>query len=794
MGQGWLEDLRLARRSLSRDPRFTGLVAGVLAVGIAMTCAVYAVVEAYLFAPLPFPHDDRIVTVVEFGDVGWDEVEDVFETAVSWDLDGFTIVGDGAPELVRGSWVTPGFLDTYGVVPALGRRFRDEEVGRDAAPVAMISHDLWVTRFASDPDIVGTTFQAFTSDRADHAESFEIVGVLPEDFWYINTYTDVLAPIRGSRALYAGRLREDVPLEQAEQILTEISLANGLEAPPDFRVRLLPLKESYVGPIRPTLVAMQGAVLLALLVAMANGGVLFLIRTSARRDELAVRRALGASVGRLARQLLAEGAVVALAAGLIGTLLAAWGLRASRESLATSLGRAVPGGLESVSLDASVVAVTVVLCVGIALAFGTLPLIAGHGRRGPSLREEWRGRSDSRAARHTRGALVATEVALSLALLTGAALMARSAVHLQERELGFDPEGVVGGEVGLRAASYPDAAGRVTLFSSLVEQVEHVPGVESASVATRDLFTGRLHPSPIEGRRVDGVQRAEAIRWPIGEGYFETLGIRLVQGRAFERTDAAGAEPVVVVSQRLADRLWPGEPPVGQLLRMSGSPADDIGSEDVDPWRRVVGVTTDLTGELRPGPHGFVFEPYRQGNPQWMNLMVRGSLTPQEMRRDIGAVLAGLDPEAPLYDVGFLSDAVDEALAPARDFATLLVLFAGFAFCLAVLGLSGVVSYAARQGRRAVAIRMMLGADGVSVTTHVVKETLVVVGVGLLLGWAGGQVVAWAIAAQLHGVGAGDAFTHSAVAVALGLATLLAAWLPAHAASRVEPMTVLKDG
>ncbi|MDX1647511.1 MAG: ABC transporter permease, partial [Longimicrobiales bacterium] len=348
---GMTEDLSFAARDLIREPRFTILLVTVLAVGMAFNTTALAVLNAYLLRPLPFPEAHRLVNVRGGQGISWREVEDVFELAVSWDLDVFTIVGDGRPELAPGAWVTPDFLATYGVSAEVGRTFRPDEAGRDGAPVAMISHRLWQERFGGDPDVVGRTFSAFTSDRPDHAELFTIVGVLPVDFWYFNEYTEVLAPIRDDRTVYAGRLRQDVSVGRAETILTDRVARRMERVPEGFRVTLVSVQESHASAIRPTLVALQAAALLVLLIACANAAVLLLIRSTRRERELEIRRALGASGGRLARQLMLEGGLISAAATGLALVFTAAALHGGRATVESRLGLSMPGGAESLGID-----------------------------------------------------------------------------------------------------------------------------------------------------------------------------------------------------------------------------------------------------------------------------------------------------------------------------------------------------------------------------------------------------------------------------------------------------------
>ena len=796
---GWAgrtgEDIAFALKALRREARFTGLVVAVLAVGIALSVAVFAVLNAYLLRPLPYPAPQRLVNVRGWHSVSWTEVEDVFELAVSWDLDVFTLVGDGKPELARGAWITPDFLDMYSVRAHLGRTFRPDEVGEGGRAVAMISHALWLNRFGGDPNIVGRSFRAFTSDRPTEAELFTVVGVLPEDFWYLNEYTDVLAPIRDERPVYSARLRPGVSVAQAQEALTRIAVSRMDDVPPEFRVEVVSLHERHVVRVRPTLLVLQAAVLLVLLIACANAGVLLLVRSARREREFGVRRALGASGARLARQLVAEGALIATAAGATGVLLAALGLELARGSLEARLGTRVPGGADTLAPDAVVLLAAVGLCGLVGVVFGLVPLLtSGRDRLTTTLAGRGRGGTDPRGRGRARNVMVAVEVALSLALLTGAGLMVRSAANLQRRELGFRPERVVRGVVGLREGTYPTPEDRIALFDRLVTQVRGLPGVEAAGLSVSGPFLAtRFDPRPLEAQGPATSTYGEAVDWLVGEGYFDALGISVLRGRGFATEDAHGAEPVAVVSESLARDLWGPEDPLGRGVRLPPSVMPGTTAPDPGPWLRVVGVVADIERDVGGSGAGDVYRTYRQASPLWMSVIARQRPGAASVVPAIEATLRELDPEVPLSSVLRLDVAVRQAMAPTRFLAWLLVGFSGFALLLAVVGLYGVVSYAARQRQRDIAIRVALGADRGSVTGLFLRQGLTVVAAGMMAGTGGGYILGRALEGQLHGVAPGDVPTHLALAVILGVTAVVAVWLPAHRAAGADPMGLLRE-
>jgi predicted permease len=789
-------DLRSAARSLRRDPAFSLVTGAVLALGMAGNVAAFGLVNAYLVDPLPFPAPDRLMAMRNVVPVPWTEGGEMLEQAVSWDLDAFTLVGPEGPRLVRGAWVAPGFFDAFGIQPALGRAFGPDEAGEGGASVAVISHGLWKTRFGSDPGVVGRTVTTFASDRPEDSETFTVVGVLPADFWFFNRYTEILVPLREENPIYMARLAPGVPVEAAERWLTERARLRAAD-PSEVRVELEPFADRYTRGVRPTLLLLQGAVLLVLLVACGNGAVLLLVRGAARHREFAVRRALGAGRGRLATQLVAEGLLLAGAAGVAGLLLAGLGLDFGAEILQARLGLSVPGGPEALGVDATVgiVALLVVLVTGV--AFGLVPLAAATGGD-TRFRVGGRGVTAPRAARRLRSALVGSELALSLALLIAAGLAVRSAVHVSGMELGFDPTRVVTAQVNVRERSYPEAADRVAFFDRLVDEARAIPGVGRAAATVRAPFTwsfGGGVPVEAEGRPVDDRARAPtASIGSVGPGYLDALGIDLVRGRGLAPGDGPGTGPVTVVSESLARTLWPGEDPLGRRLRELPTLGGEAhGQDEPGRWWTVVGVSADVRLSLEGDPVATAWVPYAQTAPTSLTVVMRvrpGAVSPVPELEDI---VRRMDPTVAVTSVTDLEDATLEARAPARFLATVLAGFGGFAVLLAVVGLYGVVAYAVAGARRDVAVRMALGARRGQVEGLFVLRGVPVVLAGVVVGIAGGAVLGRTMESRLRGVSASDPATFASLALALAVAALLATWIPARRAARQDPMAVLRE-
>ena len=782
-------DLRFAARSLRRDPGFTLTAVAVLGLAIGVGTAVLGVVNAYLLRPLPYPHADRLVDVEPALPLRLDEAREVMEIPLTWELDAFTLVGGDRPEQVLGSWVTPEWFEAYGITPALGRAFRPDEWGEGATPVAVISHPLWQRRFGGDRGVLGRVVRTYSSDRPGETEVFTVVGVLPPDVWLHNAYTDFLVPIRTPNAVYAGRLRPDVPLERAEAVLTELARGRSRELEGDARVELTPLGERYTSGVRPALVLLSAAVLLVLLIACGNVALLSVVRAQRRDRELAVRRALGAGRGTLAAQLVTEGLVLAALAGGAGALVAGLALELLGSAVSVRLGLPVPGGPAALRLDATVLAALAGACGLVGLVCGLVPAL-GLGGPGPAGQLAAGGRSASpgRRRRRVQGAVMAVELALSLALLVAAGLTVRSARHVASLDLGFDPEGLVMAGLMLRERSYPQPADRVAFHERLADALRGLPDVASAGIAVRPPLGRSYAPRAVEAEGRPPAASAGRIfgaTQVAGPGYLETLGLDVVQGRGFGPDDGLGAPRVALVSPALADALWPGEAPLGKRFR-------EVGERDA-AWRTVVGVVAEVRQDPMGEPVGDYYLPVTQEAPRYATVFLRmrpGATAPLPA---LERAVAALDPEVAVADATDVATLAGRITAPGRFLALLLGVFGAFAVGLAVVGLYGAVAYAAAQRRRDVAVRMALGARREEVARLFVRERLGVLGAGLALGLAGAVVLARLLQGQLRGVTPADPLTYGACALLLAGAAFAAVWIPARGAARAEPMRVLRE-
>lgn len=788
----WAADGHAAVRSLVRSPRFSVGVVTLLGVGMAACVAVASVVSAYLLRPLPYPEPDRLVLVDPSVPVSTTEVDDLFEETVSWDLDVFTLLDGEAPELVYGSWVSSGYADVFGLRTAIGRLFTAEEALPGGPAVALISHELWRTRYGGDPSVLGRTVSAFTSDRPEDAELFTIVGVLAADAWHYQRYTDLLTPLREERNVYGGRLREGVPPAEAARTLKARARPRLGARVDSIDVNVIPLQEMYTHTIRPVLDVAVATVLLALLIACGNTAALLLVRAAGRQREFTIRSALGAGTGRLTRQLLLEGLLLGGAAALLGVGLAWGALSAWGAGLQAQLGREVPGGAAALRLDLRTWLTALALAVTTGTVFGLVPL-AGLRRPQVAALAEGARSSAGRSRRRSLRAIVAGGVALSLTLVVPAGLAFRSLRHVATLDVGFHGEQVYGGGVLLRSASYPTLEERSRFFERLLEGARDLPGVEAAAIGVQLPFHSGRSVRMVEGEREPGLGSGTVMQSEIlthDADWFDVLAVPVVEGRSFTVEDRAGTEPVTVVSRTLAHRLWPGSDPLGRRIRVRTM---TMSSGEPGPWMRVVGVVPDVITEIGASQGVGLHVPLSQNAGTWALLTVRmrpGSGDPAD---DMRSLLRALDATVSLSETGWLRDELEAAARPSRFLASLLGIFAAFAIAVAVLGLYAVLSFAAVQRTRDVAIRMAVGAAQRDVARLFLGEGMALVLVGLAAGCAGAWTVSRALTDQLHGVHGFDPFVYSACVLLLATVGGIAAWVPARRMARTDPMTALRE-
>ena len=771
----FLTDLRIALRNLGRARGYTAAVVGSLALATALAASLSAIVSAYLVRELPYPEADRLYSVSYarpgteapsgLARLPWETMTDVVEHPISWDLDMFYLVGGDYPESAPGAWVTRGFMEGLGIRPALGRVFVEGEFDPGGAQVALISDALWRRRFGADSSVVGNRFEAYVSDRPDDPDLFTIVGVLPAGFWHLNPYTEILTPLRAPSHPYLVRLREGVTPVMGEQRLT--NLVYGSAAP--GAVELRPLQQQYTRTVRPILTAIGAAVALVLLIAGANVAFLAVIRGVRRQREMAVRRALGASRAQLARLLGAEGLLLVGAAALIGLSLAAVLLRLIAPAVETQLGRPVPGGVAAVTLD-STVALAIGLLLLLMLFALTLSPLAGVARTGrfEILRG---GKSAGSRGQRLRSALIAVEVAGSLALVTGCGLMVRSVVGLLGVDLGIEPSRIITAGIGLRDRSYPDQAVRAEFYDRLTGALSAVPGVTAATLSFPSPLS-EFNPQPVR-LAASGPVAGQAEFRAIGGGYLSTVGLPVVRGRDFGPQDRGGAEPVALVSETAAQQLWPGQNPIGQpIWVVEGA----MTQNDEPVGRTVIGVVRDAPQSPGDSILAEIYVPLNQAAGRFVSLVLRTDGTPRNWLAGLREVLRGLDPEIALGTVRPLPEVVAGQLARPRFLAGVFAGFGGFATLLALIGVYGVMAYSVKQREQEVAIRLALGADPAAIRRLFLWGGGALLLAGVALGFPAALGMGRLLRAQLYGISPLDPLAFLAAGAGLGLAGLAAAW------------------
>ena len=795
-------DLRHAVKSLLHARGFAVSVVLTLAVGLTLCTTAMVVLKAYLFSGLPYPAADRLYNL-RYASPGqdqprrmetldWGSLGDIIEHPVAWDLDAFYLLGGENAEMVPGAWVTPGFIEGLGVRPSIGRGFDASAFRGGTGNVALISHRLWQARFGGDPLAIGRTFTAYVSDRPEEAESFTVIGVLPRDLWHFNSYTDILAPLRAPTYPYMVRLRPGVTPEQASARITALVAAGASSVPQNWRVEVISAHGQYVATIRPLLRAVTTAAALVLLVACGNVATLFLIRATRRQKEIAIRNALGAGRWTIARMLLAEALVVGTAASTVAWFATMLTLDALGPIVQQQLGRTAPLALRAAALDPDVLCaafgagvITTAICALTPLLTVLRPRRAGSK---DTAYLSNRSATDTAGAQRVRATLIALEIAASVALVTGSALMVRSVVTLLRMDLGFAGERILNVSVTLRQNKYPDAASRLAVLERMSEQLSAVPGVESVGMTTAwPLQQSGFRPVTIPDAGADAATRA-AVQG-VNAAYFSTLQIPVLAGRSFTTADRRGTESVAIVSDALARRLWPTGNAIGNRITI---PEDREGGDPLPVTRLVVGIAGNVKQFPADTELADAYVPVLQTPGRFVFTLIRTAGAPDGWLTPIRAAFRDIDPEIAVQRSRPLATMIDEVNARPRFLTWLLTAFAGIAALLALIGAYGVIAYAVRQREREIAVRLAVGADPSRITRLFVRQGSWILAVGLVVGigiaLAGGRL----LESQLVGVTSRDPATLGAAVAAFACAGLLAIWWPARRAATTDPALALR--
>ncbi len=805
-----LADLRYGFRTLLKSPGFTAVAVIALALGIGANTAIFSVVNALLLKPLPYKNAERLVLIwhsypklnldqasvsapsyIEYRDMtsSFEQVA----TATSWSVN---LTGVGEPERLQGARVSHNLFTTVGVQPIAGRAFLAEEDQPGKNRVAVLSYGLWQRRFGGDPGLVG---QTITLD----GNSYDVVGIMPKGFVFMID-VDLFTPIaftseqlaatnHGNEYLVCvARLKPDVAFGQAAAEMN--TLADQLRPQfygPNWGITIVPLREQLVGSFRTALFILLAAVGCVLLIACANVANLLLARASARHKEIAVRTALGASRSRIVRQLLTESVLLAALGGAFGLLLAFGGIRL----LILGVPEDITGflvGWKDISINPPVLGFTLVVSMLTGVIFGLVPALqASKPDLNESLKEGARGGTEGRRRNFVRSTLVVVEVVIAMVLLVCAGLLIRSFVRLQQVSPGFNPSNVLTMQLSLPRSKYGENQQVASFFEQVVQRVQALPGVSSAAVgnnlpmgndnwnasfAVENLQVGPDEPSPHGDPHM------------ISPDYFQAMGIPLLRGRFFTDGDSKDSLPVAIIDETLAGQYWPDQDPVGKrIAAFFDAPRGQL------HWRQIVGVVGHVKQYGLDGKTKVQYYfPQSQRPERDTYLIVRTISEPEGMTAAVRSAIDSIDRDQPIYRVMTLDQIVSNSVVQKRFSMFLLGIFAAVALVLAAVGIYGVMSYAVTQRTHEIGIRMALGAQQKDVLALVVRQGMVMTLIGVGIGLAGAFAATRVMASLLFGIGAHDPLTFAAISLLLGGVALMASFIPALRATKVDPMIALR--
>ena len=794
------KDLRFAMRGLLKRPGFAVIALLALALGIGANTAIFSLVNAVALRPLPFPEPDRLVWVfgnvrnginrasVAPGDfVDYRNQNKTFEQfAASGTLTlPATLTGSGEPERLRASNVTGNYFQTYGVAPFLGRGFSLENEKSGSDQVTVLSHALWKRRFGGDPAIVNKAIVL-------NGKACEVIGVMGENVSFPQA-TDLWIPMNFDsdpemKQRYAhflrpiGRLKPGVSLDQAQADMDLIGAQLEKQFPESntgWNLRLVSLREQIVGGSRTIVFILFGAVAFVLLIACANVANLLLVRAAARQREIALRTALGASRFRIMRQMITESLLLAICGGVLGTLLATWGVSLLVELAETSIPPTV-----QVKIDATVLGFTLLVSVVTGILFGLAPAFrTAKVNLIDSLKEGSRGEGQGALRSRTRSALVIFESAVAVVLLIGAGLLVRSLVALQNVNPGFDANNLLTMRIDLPRQKYDTAEKAGNFFKELETRVGALPGVEVAGLVTELPFTGQLNDVffAVEGRApLPPDQQPGGDFRRVNQNYFSAMRIPLLRGRNFTDQEVARGDKVVIVSQQLVTTVFQNEEPLGKRLI----------TFDNQPFE-IVGVVGDLLHQSLAGPpFPAMYFPVRRAGG--MNLVVRTHGDPMSLAGAVRNEVRSIDPDQPVAAVRPMTEWVDSSVAQPRFQTTLFGLFGALAMILAATGIYGVMSYSVAQRTHEIGVRMALGARRADVLKLVVGQGMLLTMIGVVIGLLAAFALTRVMASLLFGVTARDPITFVVVGALLTAVAFVACFVPARRATKVDPLTALR--
>jgi predicted permease len=819
-----LQDIRFAARILAKDRGFAATALLTVAVCIGANAAMFAIVNSVLLQPLPVPEAGQLVYMYNAypgagvddgrGSTGvpdyYDRLSetDVFQEQALFDTRGVTLGAEGNPQRIRSMLATPSLLRLLQVQPVRGRLFTDEDGQEGNTRKAILTYGAWQAWFGGADGAIGRDVQV-------NGEPYVVVGVLPRGFSFLDPEVLVWLPLSFSAEersdesrhsnnwSYLARLKPGASVEQARQQIDALNARN-LDRFPElkqilinarFQTRVVPFHDHLVRDVRATLFLLWGGAAFVLLIGVVNVTNLMLVRSSARVKELATRHALGAGLGRLARQLLTESVLLTLTGGVLGLGLA----YAAVAALTAFALDETPQGTR-IAVDATAVTFTLTAALVVGLLVGLVPVLAMRAvNLGQAAREEGRTGTAGRGARLVRRALVSVQVAFAFVLLAGAGLLLASFQRVLAVEPGFEPDGVITGMLSPPVSRYEDDGALNAFWQRLLPAVRALPGVASAGATSHLPFGGSYSDSVIlaEGYTMaPGESLISPFQVAVSPGYFETMGIAPKRGRLFTESDTDRSPRVIIVDERLAQKFWPGKDPVGHRMWQPNSSEELARGPGPDSrYYTVVGVVADIrvTGLTEKPPVGMYYFPLAQSARRNVTLVARTSGEPAALTSAIRRQVSAIDPELPLFSVRTMADRIGESLVSRRTPMLLALAFGGVALFLAAVGIYGVLAYQVSQRRKELAIRLALGSSAGGVFQLVMREGVALLAAGFCVGLLGAFAVRTAIESELYDVAAMDPLVMASATAVLGLVALVACALPARRAAGIDPIAALTD-
>ncbi len=798
----WIADLRYAFRALTRQPTFTLIALLTLTLGIGANTAIFSMIKTVLLNPLPYEDPEEIVVLWEVNPEGnleqvsiptyidWRDEAPSVESLAAYRQVIYTYVGDDDPRDVPAVRATPELFAVLEAEARMGRTFMADEAVVDNDHVAVLSHGFWERTLGGREDLVGTTIDL-------DAEPYTIIGIMPPGFEFpTSTNVELWTPLafdpndrhgnsRRARALgVVGRLGPDATLEQTQQEMDVLAarIADEYQSSNDgWGARVVAAHEQLVSASRPALVVLMGAVAFLLLIVCANMANLLLARLSGRRQELAVRGALGAGRWELARPILAESLLLSVTGGVLGLLVAVGGLRLLNTLPAAGLPR-----IEEVTLDGGVLLFTTAVSILVAIAFGLLPALQASRSQLHANLSSATGATGSFAARRTLSFLVVAEVALALVLLVGAGLMVRSFTKLLQVDPGFEPNNVVAAQVFLPSTTYRQRPEIARFFEDVIARLRGAPGITAASAVStlpmQPVAVASALPFSVEGRVPPETEDPRADVRMVATGYFETMKISLLEGRFLDERDTADAARTSVINETMARRYFPDRSPVGQFI------------ENPHGRNEVVGVVADVRNQgLDSEAKKQVYLPLRQNPVPAMALVARTERDPMAFASTLQREIWAVDGAQPIYELSTMDQILARAVFLPRLSTTLLALFAGAALLLAALGIYGVLSYSVTQRTREIGLRMALGANAGETVGLIVRNSMSLIVVGVGIGFVAAALLARSMAGILYGISTFDLTAFTVAGLVLLTAGLSASLIPARRAVRIDPLVALRE-